>query len=406
MSAWVLRNALLAGRERLVDILVSGPKIAEIGPQLETSAPVIDAKGMLVSCGFADSHIHLDKACINDRCRNEAGTLAGAIASVAQAKKGFDAEDIYRRGRQVIEKAIVQGTNLMRTHVEIDPQIGLTGFQAIRQLKRDYTWAIDIDICVFPQEGLINNPGTEELLRQALVDGADLLGGCPYMDSDPAEHIACLFALAREFDVDLDFHLDFDLDPSWRHLDRVATETIAHGWQGRVTVGHVTKLSALEPQQFEETAAMLADAGIAVTVLPATDLFLTGRDHDRLVPRGIAPADRLARQGVACTIATNNVLNPFTPYGDCSLTRMANLFANVAQIGAPSDLETCFAMISDGPRCLMGRPTRLEVGEPATFILLPNRTGSDCIAEIAHPVLGIMQGRKSFERPQPVLFGR
>ncbi|MEN3791372.1 amidohydrolase family protein [Fulvimarina sp. MAC3] len=406
MSAWVLRDALLPGREGLVDILVDGANIGAIGSRLETSAPSLDAAGMLVSCGFADSHIHLDKACINDRCHNEAGTLAGAIASVAEAKKGFDAEDIYRRGRRVIEKAIVQGTNLMRTHVEIDPQIGLTGFEVVRQLKRDFGWAIDIDACVFPQEGLINNPGTEKLLRRSLAEGADLLGGCPYMDTDPAEHIARLFALAREFDVDLDFHLDFDLDPSWRHLDLVAEETIANGWQGRVTVGHVTKLSALDPRQFEETAVLLADAGIAVTVLPATDLFLTGREHDRLVPRGIAPADRLARQGVACTIATNNVLNPFTPYGDCSLTRMANLFANVAQIGAPSELEACFMMISDGPRRLMGRPTRLGVGGPATFILLPSRSGSDCIAEIAQPVLGIKDGCKSFERPQPVLFRR
>jgi cytosine deaminase len=47
----------------------------------------------------------------------------------------------------------------MRTHVEVDPRIGLKGFRAISQLKRDYDWAIDIEICVFPQEGLNNDPG-------------------------------------------------------------------------------------------------------------------------------------------------------------------------------------------------------------------------------------------------------
>ncbi len=52
--------------------------------------------------------------------------------------------------------------------------------------------------------------------------------------------------------------------------------------------------------------------------------------------------------GVNCSISTNNVLNPFTPFGDCSLVRMANLYANVAQIGGrPSDMELCLSMVTE-----------------------------------------------------------
>ena len=161
-------------------------------------------------------------------------------------------DDIYRRGVRVLEKAIVQGTNAMRTHVEIDPGIGLTGFDAIAQLKRDFAWALDLQICVFPQEGLTNNPGTEELLVLALSKGADVLGGCPYTDLDPIAQIRILFEMARRFDVDLDFHLDFDLDPSWCHLDEIARQAAAFNWQGRVAVGHVTKLSALPVSQLAD----------------------------------------------------------------------------------------------------------------------------------------------------------
>ena len=96
-------------------------------------------------------------------------------------------------------------------------------------------------------------------------------------------------------------------------------------------------------------ARRLADAGVAVTVLPATDLYLMGRDRDHDVPRGVTPAHRLLDYGVVCSIASNNVLNPFTPFGDCSLVRMANLYANVAQIGRPSDLASCFDMVTTLP---------------------------------------------------------
>ena len=137
------------------------------------------------------------------------------------------------------------------------------------------------------------------------------------------------------------------------HLDEVCRQTDAHRWGGRVAIGHVTKLSAVDRARLAEIGARLADAGVAVTVLPSTDLFLMGREHDHHVPRGVAPAHRLLAHGVTCSLATNNVLNPFTPFGDCSLIRMANLYANIAQLGRSADMRACFDMITTLPARLM-----------------------------------------------------
>lgn len=113
-------------------------------------------------------------------------------------------------------------------------------------------------------------------------------------------------------------------------------------------------------QEVVEVAVRLADAGIAVTVLPATDMFLLGRDRDHLVPRGIAPALLLATHGVTVTAATNNVLNPFTPYGDASLGRIANLFANAAQLSRDEDIATAFDMVTTNAARLMRRDYALK----------------------------------------------
>src|SRR5260370_15763019 len=147
----------------------------------------------------------------------------------------------------------------------------------------------------------------------------------------------------------MDFHLDFDLDPSWMHLDEVRRQTDRQRWGGGVAVGHATKLSAVGANRLTEIGRGLAAAGVAVTVLPATDLFLMGRDRDHNVPRGVAPAHRLAALGVTCSLATNNVLNPFTPFGDCSLLRMANLYANVAPAGSAPELSACFGLATQQP---------------------------------------------------------
>ena len=115
----------------------------------------------------------------------------------------------------------------------------------------------------------------------------------------------------------------------------------------------------------------LADAGVAVTVLPSTDLFLMGRGHEHSIPRGVAPAHRLVAHGVTCSLATNNVLNPFTPFGDCSLIRMANLYANVARLGRPNDITQCLDMITTLPAKLMNLTDYgIEVGNPADVVVL------------------------------------
>jgi len=376
----LFKGARLAHKSHeLVDIGFKDGLIADIAPHIQCDCPTESLDGKLVMGGFVDSHVHLDKSCISGRCNCVTGTLQEAIAETAKAKRKFTEEDLYSRGQKTLENAIIQGTTAMRTHVELDPTIGLKGFNAIKQLRRDYAWAIDLQICVFPQEGLLNNPGTDELLWQACESGADVIGGCPYTDTDPKKQIARIFQIARHFYLDIDFHLDFNLDPTKSDLAEVCQQTIHHGYQGRVAIGHVSQLSALPPVEFETVAHRLAEAGIALTVLPSTDLFLMGREASHLVPRGVTLVHAMLRHGVNGSLATNNVLNPFTPFGDCSLIRMANLYANIAQIGDQRGLEDCFDLVSNRPATFMHlRDYGLVIGNPASLIVLDTEVINDC----------------------------
>lgn len=396
----VLRNARLRGRPDTPDIGITQGRIAAIGSALAcTAVAEEDVAGRFVLPGLVDTHIHLDKSCLLCRAREAGGGLKGAIAAVSRLKRDFTVEDVYTRGARTIERAITQGTMFMRAHVEVDPRVGLRSFEAMKLLKRDYAFALDLSICVFPQEGLTNDPGTEELLEQALADGADLLGGCPYTDSDPSAQMARLFAMALAHDVDLDFHLDFDLDPTWSHIEEICRRTEAAGWQGRVAVGHATKLAALDEATLGHTIARLARAGVAVTALPSTDLYLNGRDQQFRAPRGIAPVHLLAERGITTSIATNNVLNPFTPYGDCSLMRMANLYANALQIG-PEGFAGCLDRITTDAARLMRLPDYgVAPGAAADLVVFDATDEADMFGGLASPLMGFKRGRKSFIRP-------
>ena len=401
MSALIISNARVGNDLDPTTLYVENGRFVAAHSRDTGNCEHLDLEGRLLLPGLIETHIHLDKACIMQRCQLQAGTLAEAVQQTRAAKAEFTEQDVYQRGAQVLDKAIVQGTTHMRTHVELDPQIGLIGFNAVRRLQADYAWAITLDICVFPQEGMLNNPGTEALLRYGLENGATVLGGCPYTDSDPLGQIDRLFELAVEYDCDLDMHLDFDLNPEGMTIEHVARCTQQHNWGGRVTVGHVTKLSALPMEALIGLGIRLAEAGVQVTCLPSTDLFLTGREHFHNKPRGVAPLNHLHACGVTCSVSTNNVGNPFTPYGDASLVRQANLFANVSQMGTTSELLQCMAWVSsESARMLRLKNYGLTPGCDADFIVFDAPSPAAVIAEISAPVMGYKRGKRTFERPQ------
>jgi cytosine/creatinine deaminase len=228
----VVRNAcfLEADALRIADIGVAGGSIVAIEPCLKADTQEIDASGCLVVPGMVETHIHLDKTCILDRCQIEEGTVAEAVRQTASVKGGFTVEDVYARGKKTLERCISHGTTRMRTHVELDPGIGMIGFEAIEQLARDYAWALDVELCVFPQEGLTNNPGTEELLIEGLRRGARTIGPVPYFDTDPRKQIDRIFAIARDFDAEIDMHLDLAESVDGMQVEYVCRKTEESGW--------------------------------------------------------------------------------------------------------------------------------------------------------------------------------
>lgn len=397
------RNARLTTGQT-ADVGVDKGRIAAIGGALPDGTTTLDLEGRLLLPGFVETHIHLDKSCILHRCSSKRGDLTEAIGEVARLKSEFTAADVAERAKRTLRKSVVNGTTRMRTHVEVDPVVGLRGVEGVKAAIADWAWAIDVEICVFPQEGLLNNPGTDELMVTALKNGAGCVGAAPYTDSDPHGQIDRVFDMAREFDVDIDMHLDFGGDASELDAEYVARKADACGWGGRVAIGHVTKFSAMAPDALDALAKRLAGAGVAVTVLPSTDLFLMHRDHDHNIPRGVAPLHRMLEHGVNCSLSTNNVLNPFTPFGDCSLLRMANLYANIAQIGKTDTLAECLAMVSTRSADLLNlKDYGIEVGKTADLVVVDNTDPAMAVAELSQPMFAFKAGRPTVTRALPEL---
>ncbi|MDV7090185.1 amidohydrolase family protein [Rhodococcus sp. IEGM 248] len=404
----VIRRAVLSDSPFVdpnpVDVGITAGVVTEIGPSLGAGDTELDADGCLVAAGFVETHIHLDKSRTADRCTVTTGTLQEAIAETTRIKGAFTEEDVYVRAERTLRDCLLNGTTVLRTQIEVDTAIELRGWHAIRQLARDYAGAADFQCCVFAQEGLTNSPEGDALLVRALNEGADVIGGAPYADPDPAGQLDRVFALARDFDVDIDLHLDLAEDVEGMQLEQVCLRTVEAGWHGRVTVGHVTQMSLLSLAEQARLADLVADAAVAVTVLPSTDLFLMGRRAEHTKPRGVLPLHTLLERGVRCSVATNNVLNAFTPYGDGSLVRAANLYANIAHLATPSELEQAFALIGSSAGEVLGLGRRsVRTGAQADLVCLDCGGAAEAVSTVAQPLWGMKDGRVTFNRARPEL---
>ena len=155
----------------------------------------------------------------------------------------------------------------------------------------------------------------------------------PNYDPDKSGQIHRIFDLAREYDADIDMHLDSGNSSADMDIHLVCELTKKYGLGGRVAVGHGCKYSTLPLwDDLQALAAEIADAGVAVTVLPATDLYMMGQKSG---PQQVSSAVSQMpmcwwRTASNCSISSNNILNPFTPLGDGNLIRIANMQANVS----------------------------------------------------------------------------
>lgn len=385
---YLLKNCLSVSSDRYVDILVQNGTIAQIRPCQEDMAEnlaqaeetiVLQMNGRIVLDGFTDGHMHLDKAFVNEVVCNTSGTLDEAIRIMGPYKAGMDRADIYRRGNRLMEMAWSNGTRSIRTHVDVDSMIQMRSTEALLDLREAWSDRIELQIVAFPQEGILKDPGAYGYLEEALRAGADAVGGIPATENDPAEHIQKVFDLAERFDVPVDMHIDETDDPDSLTILELCRQTRERGFQGRVTAGHLCSLASNPPEVTESVLEQVHDAGISLISLPSTNLYLEGRGDTFCVRRGILPIRAAREKGIPVALASDNVRDPFNPFGNANPLETALIAAHGCHMGGREDLKDLFRMVSTLPQQFLGFRHDLEAGHPARFIILDARSEMEVI---------------------------
>lgn len=395
----IIRNAKLRYIDELQDIAIKEGKIVLIQPHIKASAAQeIDAQGRLVTPAFVDPHIHLDKTMIVDVVRpNLSGTLQEAIEIIWEKKARYTIEDIVERAGQTIRLAAQNGTTRMRTHVDVDTIGKLLPLQGVLEARRQYADIMDIQIVAFPQEGIIQDPGTEKLMWQAMEQGADVVGGMPANEKSPKDskkHVDIVFEIAQAFNADVDMHVDETDDPFYRTLEMVADKTMEVGWEGRVTAGHTCALAAYDDHYAQYVIDKVKAAGIHIITNPATNLMLQGRLDKQPKRRGITRVKELLEAGVNVAFGQDCVKDTFYPFGQADMLEVALITAHAAHMSLPQEIETVFDMMTiNAAKVLRLEDYGLEPGKRADLVILDCTSVRDAIRLRPDRLYVIKEGR-------------
>lgn len=379
-----------------VDVIIRDGLIDAIHPHQESAADVrrLPADGGIVLPGLVNVHAHLDKAFLANRVANESGTIDEARRRMKEAKSTFTVEDVRERATRALHRSAVHGVTAIRTHVDIDPIVGLKSLEALLALREAWRGAVDLQIVAFPQEGILEQPGTEELMREALRIGADVVGGHLSIAADPERLRAetdIVFRLAAAFDRDVDVHVDLDIDRDYtravsRHADGrlypdglgsvyLAEKAIGEGYQGKVTASHLCALDAIPPDLRRNVMDLLLRAGVAVVALPASNLYVHGRKDTAHARRGITRLQELRAAGVRVAVGTDNIRDPFLPFGNADLVQNAIVASLACHLVTDDDFVEMLRLHTVTPAGIM-RLERygLELGCRADLVVFAARS--------------------------------
>ncbi len=376
----VIRNAKATGHEEPVSVLIEGDKISKIASDLQFGADKeIDANSCLVLPTFVEPHIHLDKVLLSEEF-GYASSIGQAREIIKKAKESFTVSNIKQRIKRVLPLALKNGVTVIRSHVDIDPVVGLTGLDALNELRREYSPLLDIQIVANPQEGIICHEGTEELLYKALESGADVIGGLPEAEKsadDSKEHLDKVFSIAKEKDVDVDVHND--VISSGRNLEYFIAKVVSTHYEGRASSAHNIALSHYSDDYASKIISSIKRAKVNIITNPCT-MMTSGGQHPPPIPRGITRVMELLNAGVNVTYGIDNMVDPFNPFGDFSALRNGWLLAYGGQLNSRELFEQIPRMVTYNA-ALMLRLSEygVEEGCKADLNILNYSNAADCL---------------------------
>ncbi|ERT04802.1 amidohydrolase family protein [Lyngbya aestuarii BL J] len=404
----LLSNVVLEqtpNREGLVNVdleIASGVirQIVASGTVETRETPTVNLHKKQVWPCFVDIHTHLDKGHIWERTPNPDGTFHGALKAVWKDIEVWNFEDVYRRMEFGLKCSYAHGTKAIRTHLDSGGRLADISWEAFRSLQKEWSDKLILQaVALVTLEEYLTAAG--EKLADKVAEFGGILGGVAYMNPEIDRQIERVFELAKDRNLDLDFHTDENGDPDSITLKKVAETALKSDFSGKIVCGHCCSLAVQSPEQVTETIALVKQAGIGIISLPMCNLYLQDRQYQQQLNltqtprwRGVTLLHELKQSEIAVAVASDNCRDPFYGFGDHDGLEVFKMAVRIAHLDHPfGDWPQAVTQTSAE---LMGLSNigKIGVGLPADLIIFQGRYFSEILSRSQHDRIVLRKGKE------------
>ncbi len=384
--SWVIRDVRTMDRLEVVDIVVRDGAIAAIGRDAGAAATgldVIDGGGRLVFPGLVDAHTHMDKTLMGlGWHRHDVGPNLLDMIENERRLRREEGIDSHQQSMRHARAAIASGTTHIRTHVDIDTEIGLAGFEGVKRTQAELADALTMQVVAFPQSGMLVRPGTVDLLEGALRNGAEVMGGLDpsTIDRDPVRHLDTVFGLADTYDVDVDIHLHEPGELGAFSIELIAERTKAPSYQGRVVISHAFALGGVDDVRLGRLVELLLENDIAI--------MTHGPGGHRAIPN----IKELAARGVRLCTGNDGIRDSWGPLNTPDMLERVFIVIYRNNLRRDDDIENVIRVATEGGAGVMKADGYgLREGADADLMLVDGETHVEAV--ISRPARHLVMKR-------------
>jgi len=390
----IISNAQLRKQTGNFDIGIEKGVIKKIAEKItEKAKTTIDAKGNLVTESFVNTHLHLCKVYTLQMMDSKAltsyhganmGAAMTAIELAARVKEKYDESWIIKNVRKALKSAARHGNTHIRAFADVDSKAKLIGVKALLKAKEEFKGIVDVQVVAFPQDGVVREPGTVDLVKEAMDLGADVVGGIPWIeftDAHSQTHIDEMFKIAQKYDADISMLVDDAGDAGLRTLEMLAVKTIETGRIGRSLAHHARAMCLYPEPYFKKLVALLKKAEMGVVSDPHT-----GPLH--------AKVKELLEENSLVVLGQDDIADAYYPFGRNSMLEVAFLNVHLLWMTTFPEMEKIYDMVTiDAAKAMNVKNFEIKVGAPAHLVVLNAKSVYEAIWAHDEPLHVISHGK-------------
>ncbi|MCR8538867.1 MAG: amidohydrolase family protein [Prochlorococcus marinus CUG1439] len=330
---------------------------------------------------FVETHSHFDKSFTWEDFPNLESNYGRALAVNLEEHKTRTSDKVIKRVEKSLKLAIKNGYRAIRSHIDTYKCQPIDIWIELFKLQKKFSSELTLQfVALAPLEFWDTSSGEE--LAKIFSSHGGILGGVvvpPFNKKDTSKFLSKMLLLASKYKLEIDLHIDESIIEPGAGI-KVLLETIENSKINSIpiTCSHLSSLISLSHEEISNLGEKMAKKNIKVIALPLTNFWLLNRDTKTTqLKRPVAPIKQLQKSHVDVSLGSDNVQDPWYPFGNFDPFYMLSCSIPMLQLN-PWERMTLSSIFLAPSRLLnLKWDGLIKKGCPADFVILDAQRWAD-----------------------------